>query len=144
MPATDLFPAQVVLHPAIDTQIEAGSTVLLTCVAYGVPLPSLSWSRNGSFLSLNDSHVTVYPQVVADSGSGVVFMKSIVKLCRSQLTDAGIYSCSAENELGMHNFSFQVTIIHVEGKSNIIFAQLFNAVYSKLTREPIHSNNGDL
>ena len=104
------------LHPARDTHIEAGSTVVLTCVAYGVPPPSLIWSRNGSLLSSNDSHVTIYSELMTDSGSGVVFMKSIVKLCRSQLTDAGIYSCSAENELGIHNFSFQVTIIHVEGK----------------------------
>jgi len=93
---------------------------------------------------ISESRQAFISELMTDSGSGVVFMKSIVKLCRSQLTDAGIYSCSAENELGMHNFSFQVTIIHVEGKSNIIFAQLFNAVYSKLTREPIHSNNGDL
>ena len=116
MPSTELTPARVVLHPAKDTHIEGGSTVVLTCVAYGVPLPLLTWSRNGSSLSFNDSRVTIYSEFMTDSGSGVVFTKSVMVLCRSQLTDAGVYCCSAESQLGIHNYTFQVTVIHVGGK----------------------------
>jgi len=103
-----------VLHPARDTHIEAGSTVVLTCVAYGVPPPSLIWSRNGSLLSSNDSHVTIYSELMTDSGSGVVFAKSIMKLCRSELTDVGTYSCLTSNDIGDDSFTFELTLESLE------------------------------
>ena len=108
--------ARVVLHPARDTHIEAGSTVVLTCVAYGVPPPSLIWSRNGSLFSSNNSHVTIYSELMTDSGSGVVFAKSIMKLCRSELTDVGTYSCLTHNDIGDDSFTFELTLESLEGE----------------------------
>ena len=104
------------LHPAKDTHIEAGSTVVLTCVAYGVPPPLLTWSRNGSSLSFNDSRVTIYSNIITDSASGVIFARSIMKLCRSELADVGTYSCLTSNGIGDDSFTFEFSVESLEGK----------------------------
>ena len=90
--------------------------MVLTCVAYGVPPPSLNWSRNGSLLRSNDSHITIYSNTVTDSASGVIFAKSIMKLCRSELADVGTYSCLASNGIRDDSFTFELSVESLEGK----------------------------
>ena len=82
------------------------SYVLLSCTAYGVPVPSISWSKNGTSLR-SDSHINIMYQVVVEGG--VTFGKSTLQICSTEFTDAGNFSCSAEN--GIKNDTARIELI---------------------------------
>ena len=86
-----------------DRQFYVNSTVLLTCVAYGTPLPAITWSKGGS--SLTD--VTVYNDVVVKSRTN--FVRSILRFCSTKSTDSGQYTCTADNEFTNDSTTFQLT-----------------------------------
>ena len=52
-------PPEVVVFP--------GSTVLLACVGFGDPTPSVSWGTDGDQLR-NNSRVTIYEDQVTENG----------------------------------------------------------------------------
>ena len=99
--------AEVVIHPENTTGIDAGSTVLFMCVSYGDPVPTITWSGNGQTLG-NNSKVTVYEELL--SKSGITFVKSILQICDVESSDAGVYSCGAENVLGSDAVSFDISV----------------------------------
>ena len=75
-------------------QVNVGSSLTLACIAYGDPIPTISWNKGSSQLT-NDSAVTIYQEVV--STSGVTLAKSILEICTPGENDAGQYSCFAED-----------------------------------------------
>ena len=99
--------AEVVIAPT-PAEVDAGNTVVLACVGYGSPDPDITWSRNGNVLS-NDSRVTIYEEVVTESG--VTFVQSILEICSATLSDSGQYSCLATNLHGNDNATFDLTIV---------------------------------
>ena len=89
--------------------ILAGDSVLLTCIAYGKPSPSISWQRNGE--NLTDSslkfRVTETNVLVED----IVFVKSVLLLCNVSELNSGDYSCTADNAIqGSSSDNFSVTV----------------------------------
>jgi len=103
-------PAQVVIHPAEVTLVDANSTLLLICVSYGVPVPSMTWFKDGVLLT-NNSDVTITESVVVENQSGTRFMRSMLKICSTGDTDSGLYECKAENEAGLSSYSTKLTVI---------------------------------
>ena len=82
------------IRPQQLTQVNAGNSVTLACVAYGDPIPTISWNKGSSRL-INSSEVTIYQEVL--NISGLIFAKSILDICTPGVTDAGQYSCYAED-----------------------------------------------
>ena len=108
-----------------NQRIPSGDTLVLSCVAYGVPVPSVSWSKNGSTLE-NNTQITILEELVAASDpsiaayehrvnrSRVTFLRSIIRIRSIRLIDSGHYSCSADN--GFTNDSSSSSEVVVEGK----------------------------
>ena len=87
--------------------VDAGSAISLTCVAYGVPSPSISWN-NRSTLLRNGSRVTIYEGQLTENG--VTFVQSILQLCGAVEADTGQYSCFTNNTLGNDIAFFDLTV----------------------------------
>ena len=88
-------------------EIDAGSAISLTCVAYGIPIPSISWN-NRSTLLRNGSRVTIYEELLTEIG--FTFVHSILQLCGAVEADTGQYSCFTNNTLGNDTASFDLTV----------------------------------
>ena len=96
-----------------DTIVTERSTVLFTCVAFGIPLPvSILWTAawdNGSVVYLeNSTYVNIEEEVVTAGGVG--FLHSVLELCSVPLSFSGQYTCFAENSAGSDNSSFQLIV----------------------------------
>ena len=100
-------PAQLVIRPNQTTSLDAGNAVSFTCVAYGVPNPSISWNRGNTLLT-NGSRTTSYEQLLIENG--VTFVQSILQLCNAEVAEAGQYSCFANNTLGNDTAFFELAV----------------------------------
>lgn len=101
-------PAQVVLAPD-NTQVGSGSTLMFTCLGYGMPSPSITWMKNGVILSSNSDpdRITTYEANITEGG--VTLTRSFLKICNVGPSDEGQYSCVASN--GVNSTSnFQMNI----------------------------------
>ena len=67
--------ARIVIRPPQVTSVNASSSLILACVAYGDPVPTISWNKGSSELT-NSSTVTIYQDVLEIRG--VAFMTSIL------------------------------------------------------------------
>ena len=87
--------------------------MLFTCVAAGGPSTSISWSSLSEPQLTNSSRVTIYEELVTEGG--VTFVQSFLEICSVQETDASNYTCSATNDLGTDNATFEFAV-DSEGK----------------------------
>ncbi|XP_034234598.1 hemicentin-1-like isoform X2 [Thrips palmi] len=88
----------VQVPPAIEPweqslKLSEGQDLLLYCHMYGIPVPQGSWFKDG---------VSITPTDVMNS--------SIQYKVRAKLTDAGNYTCKAENIIGITSRSIQVSV----------------------------------
>ena len=91
--------------PEVVTKVKVGSTILLSCVASGHPLPSLSWTRQSRELN-NGSGFIVYPRLVTEAG--ISFMTSTLEVCSA---NASTYTCSAVNQNSQDVFVITVELL---------------------------------
>ena len=97
----------VVIYPQ-DTVVMTGQAALLACVAYGVPQPSVMWSKGTGTVSLsNSSQISIREQLL--NQSGFIYVRSILEICNTNAAHSGEYSCTADNGVGNHSISFQLT-----------------------------------
>jgi len=106
----DPVSAEVVIHPYASTAVNGGSTTLFTCLSYGIPTPSIVWSQGGYHLS-NGTHTNIEEELVTENDSRVVFVKSLLRICNTELADSGSYSCIANNTGGNSSFDFELTLL---------------------------------
>lgn len=95
------------VHPE-DMEVIAGSTVMLTCIAFGEPLPSITWSAGGVNVT-NDSRIELLE--MQTNRSGVAFVKSVLQICSSGEVDANQYTCTAVNIVNADRAGFTLTVI---------------------------------
>ena len=104
--------ARIVIHPLQVTSVDAGSSLTLACVAYGDPVPTISWNKGSSELT-NSSVITIYQDVLEIRG--VAFMRSILEICSVDGDDAGQYSCFSENSVSNDTANFELSVTSVAG-----------------------------
>ena len=71
-------------------ELEEGDNATLQCTATGIPLPSITWTRDNREL-LNESTALMVPNI--------------------ELKDAGTYVCKAKNLEGTASYSVQVRVV---------------------------------
>ena len=98
---------QIVVSPE-NISVGVNDTLVLACVAYGDPIPSVGWSREGQRL-INDSRsqVTIYENQV--TVMELSFSKTILEICSFEAPDSGQYSCDASNQATNASVSFVVS-----------------------------------
>ena len=88
------------VHP-IDMNVTYGSVVVLTCVASGIPAPSISWTSTsntiGSGSGIGDNNLIPYETVLS---YGVV--QSELTLLDVMLSDIGQYKCIATSSVSTY------------------------------------------
>ncbi len=85
-------PASLFSYPN-NTTVIAGGDLNLTCEALGIPESTITWNRPGG--SYNITSEDILQTTVSQNGSE--FVVSVLQLRSLQLSDAGIYSCTAMN-----------------------------------------------
>ena len=91
----------------VNSSVEAGSTVILTCVGYGVPTVSVTWNVDDIQLE-NNSQIIIYEEMV--TGNGIILVQSILVICSVGETNSGQYSCVASNVLGNTSVNFDLSV----------------------------------
>ena len=84
-----------------------GHTVILTCVAYGVSHPDVTWSKGGAEI-FNTTRMIVYSTRLEKGG--VPFTHATLEICGVELGDAGMYSCQSSNQNGSDTRSFDLIV----------------------------------
>ena len=75
------------------------SSVIVSCVAYGLPAPTVTWKHGASIVS--DSLMISRTQQLSSQDSSVAVVSSILELCPIQEdVRSGEYSCEVENGVG--------------------------------------------
>ncbi len=99
-----------------DVNVTSGSSVFLSCVAYGDPLPAITWQRRTGMVvtDLENTTSTEITNEILDINEAQ-FVQSILLVCSDELNTTAVYSCIASNALGSVNDSFVVTVEAVEG-----------------------------
>ena len=105
-------PANIAVAPN-DTSVYVGDSVSLSCVSYGLPLPTVSWTRTGQPLTSLSLHSQLMINETEIVTNHVTFVRSTLVLCSLQLTDAGQYTCSTSNN---HSTSQETFTISVKSK----------------------------
>ena len=88
-------PPAIVVHPPNATSVDYGSTIEAVCVAYGNPIPSVSWTKSGCSNISSSGYARVYNEIVIYND--VSFRKSVLQLCNVKENDTDWYSCTATN-----------------------------------------------
>ena len=103
----EAIPAMIVLS-SNNTDVVAGDTVYLTCVAYGDPPLSVGWLRGDRELS-NGSRVTVYEEEREMEG-GERLVTSVLEVCSAGQLDTGEYTCAAANSRGNTSVNMELAV----------------------------------
>ena len=88
-------PSHIVIQSGQSIHLPAGSSLVFYCVAYGFPLPSITWMNSSAGL-INDSVTTIYNELVNEGG--VLVLKSRLEICK--VGASSNYTCFGENYLG--------------------------------------------
>ena len=99
-----LVPAEII-DGVSDVLENETNPVTFSCQATGEPVPTVTWYFDGAVLNVSDTS----EYSVSSSTNGTVFTSSITIL-NTQSSDAGIYTCEAENFLATDRSSGILTI----------------------------------
>lgn len=106
-----LVPSLISTVPVVITDgpvgviLVVGVNVSLQCTASGIPLPIITWLKNGQLVQA-DSRVSILAEVTNDTPNEKIIVSSLV-FQDLQLSDAAGYQCKANNT-GVDNVDFTV------------------------------------
>ncbi|XP_034739534.1 vascular endothelial growth factor receptor kdr-like isoform X1 [Etheostoma cragini] len=88
-----------------NQDVNSSSTLMLACLALGVPRPYIMWNKN---------------DVPVEEGPGITVGKDgVLTIERVKKDDEGLYECVAVNVEGIAKTSAVVTVLGDEGKPNV-------------------------
>ena len=96
--------------PPMDTNVTTTENIILTCTASGFPVPSISWTHNGT--AVNESISINITEQDEDR-----MTLSMLTVTGAVINDSGQYECSATSPIG--NFSIVESgpvLVLVQGK----------------------------
>jgi len=111
--------AEVEIHPEFATEVDTNTIALLTCVASGSPLPSITWRKNGSALH-NISDAYIFETRI--TSHQFTFVKSVLEICSNSSNE---FCCTADNVIENSTVSFDV-FLNEDGKHCVYITFHFN------------------
>lgn len=104
-------PSLFIVHPQSVTNYTAGQ-VSFTCSAYGLPVPTLVWLKNGELVSSSSDNITITETESSSNTTG--YAVSVLSIINLVLDDNGAYYCTANNTGALGNIftvsSLQATL----------------------------------
>ncbi|KAK1167556.1 matrix-remodeling-associated protein 5-like [Acipenser oxyrinchus oxyrinchus] len=98
-----VYPPRITNAPPSITRVNRGSPVQLTCVAFGIPKPDISWTLPG--------RTTLVPSNRFATQGGIhMTPEGTLVIQNPVLLNSGIYKCNVKNALGM---DFKATYLQV-------------------------------
>ena len=98
-------PATIVEYPN-SPNVVINDSVTLVCLASGIPLPNITWSREGEGDIVNSSESVILSRVV-----NATHVTSELTLVATGQQDTGQYNCLADNGIGTDNVSFHLQVV---------------------------------
>lgn len=80
-----------------NKEIMAGESVVLKCMAGGVPKPTINWLKNGEPITATDRHFFTAEE-------------QLMIIVDTDLSDAGTYQCRLNNSLGVSDGYSQLIV----------------------------------
>ena len=102
-----------------NIEVGQGTVVRFDCLAFGRPIPTLTWYFNGLELKEDPNHKTL----VNEEGVNSLFLKA------PEFSDAGTYSCVARNKAGEASFDVELSVVDKDAfKAPIFIEHLANLI----------------
>ena len=99
-----LDPPEITANVADQDVAENDTSISFSCEAIGEPTPSISWHFNDVLINPSTKYLLVIASVVPGSlGSSLIILNLLP-------SDAGTYTCYAENVVGNDNSSGILTV----------------------------------
>ena len=117
-----VVPAILVRPPALSRTLSS-QPLRLTCVAYGIPTPMVTWTttdgtRNFTAETIAGGASTDNVRIVSRNVTinGTVFLVSVLEVCATDTTYSKTYRCSADNgvsgdAIATSSAEFSVTVV---------------------------------
>ncbi|XP_022256612.1 Down syndrome cell adhesion molecule-like protein Dscam2 [Limulus polyphemus] len=94
-----------IFHSTFETSVvQPSSTISLKCSASGIPLPQITWTRDGAVVP------EVYLTRIGDYVSNKNTVNSYVNISAISGSDGGVYTCTAENIVGKVAYSARLDV----------------------------------
>lgn len=90
-----------------NTEISPGDTTILTCIGFGQPAISITWTHEGLDV-VNSTLITVTETDFPEEGGR--FMQSFLQICGAAVADFGVYTCVVSNSGFSVDASVQVAV----------------------------------
>ena len=106
----DPEPTEILIVPSKNHSVDHGSTIILGCVAYGLPLPEIFWLRDDTLLTTSASNLlTINREILTEEG--IELKRSFLEVCGLSEEDSGMYTCQAINSLATKTFDFELDVL---------------------------------
>ena len=116
-------PAAILVRPPALSRTLSSQPLRLTCVAYGIPTPTVTWTttdgtRNFTAETIAGGASTDNVRIVSRNVTinGTVFLVSVLEVCATDATYSKTYRCSADNgvagdAIATSSAEFSVTVV---------------------------------
>ena len=84
---------------SLEKKISEGSEVQLNCPAFGYPIPTISWFKDGQLIAEKNENLQLLNE------------KKVLKIKSSGKESGGTYACRSENEAGFQQVLYDVKIL---------------------------------
>lgn len=95
------------LIASTDEDLNTSTTVFLSCVGFGLPVPEITWRRNEHKISTGTPYTQIRNDVIFRGGQK--FVRSTLILCNVTGELIGEYKCEVRNDMKSSEFAFMVT-----------------------------------
>ena len=128
-----------VVNSEVDVTITEGMNGQVSCMATGIPVPSITWRINNQTTSffqmdtITDVSFEMKSSVTTGIQRGSIVSVLYIENAKYP-THHGIYECTAVNTDNLVNFSSSATItVHIQGNRIVIIESLLTTSYNIAT-----------
>ena len=94
-----------------EEELNANATLFHSCVGFGLPVPEVTWQRNGRDISNNMPHTKIHNDVIPKGGRKFIRSTLILALCdvTANRELIGEYTCVVRNVMRASQYIFNIT-----------------------------------